>query len=99
MTAKREFEVTYWGTTGSLGAPLRPEDVAEKLVQAVQQLLHCGALRELGELPPAERVRHCLERYLPFHLRSTYGGNTTCIQVQTPDALLIFDSGSGFREL
>ena len=36
---------------------------------------------------------------MPFHLRSSYGGNTTCIEVQTPDALLILDCGSGFREL
>jgi phosphoribosyl 1,2-cyclic phosphodiesterase len=40
-----------------------------------------------------------LQEELPFHARSTYGGNTTCVEVQTPDALLILDCGSGFREL
>ena len=40
-----------------------------------------------------------LEEHLPFHLRSSYGGNTTCVEVRTPDALLVLDCGSGFREL
>jgi phosphoribosyl 1,2-cyclic phosphodiesterase len=99
MAVNSPFVITYWGTTGSLTAPLRPEEVTDKLVRAVQRLLQGGALRELGEAPPTERVRQCLEQHLPFHLRSTYGGNTTCIEVQTPDALLVIDSGSGFREL
>jgi len=40
-----------------------------------------------------------VQRHLPMHLRSTYGGNTTCVEVQTPDSLIIIDCGSGFREL
>jgi phosphoribosyl 1,2-cyclic phosphodiesterase len=36
---------------------------------------------------------------LPFALRSSYGGNTTCLEVQTDDALLILDCGSGLRQL
>ena len=39
-------------------------------------------------------VRRRVEQ-LPIYLRSTYGGNTTCVEVQTPDELLILDCGSG----
>jgi phosphoribosyl 1,2-cyclic phosphodiesterase len=61
------------------------------------------ALLKQGLLPKEASdeatLRGIVETHLPFHLRSTYGGNTTCIEVQTPDALLILDCGSGFREL
>jgi len=40
-----------------------------------------------------------LEEELPYFARSTYGGNTTCVEVETPDSLFILDCGSGFREL
>jgi phosphoribosyl 1,2-cyclic phosphodiesterase len=46
-----------------------------------------------------ETICRTVETHLPFFMRSTYGGNTTCVEVQTPDALLILDCGSGFREL
>lgn len=99
MTVSTGFAVTYWGATGSLTAPLRPSAVADKLVQAVQHLARCGALAELGSAPTEAAVRQCLERRLPFHLRASYGGNTACAEIQAPDALLVLDSGSGFREL
>jgi phosphoribosyl 1,2-cyclic phosphodiesterase len=45
------------------------------------------------------RLRRRIEEEVPFHLRSSYGGNTTCVEVQAPDALMILDCGSGFREM
>jgi phosphoribosyl 1,2-cyclic phosphodiesterase len=94
-----EFTVTYWGATGSLTAPLRPATVSDKMMRAVKHLLSCGALKELGDSPSEEQVRQCLDRHLPFHLRCSYGGNTSCAEIQTADSLLVLDSGSGFREL
>jgi phosphoribosyl 1,2-cyclic phosphodiesterase len=100
MPSAPAFTITYWGTTGTLPAPLRPSEVRSKL-QAALQLLGERAL--LGELAQAvkdpQRLTDFIERHVPFHLRSSYGGNTTCVEVQTPDALLIIDCGSGFREL
>jgi phosphoribosyl 1,2-cyclic phosphodiesterase len=99
MADDGEFFIRYWGTTGSLTAPLRPAEVTDKLVRALRQLLSRGALADLGDDPTEEAVQRLLERHLPYGLRSTYGGNTSCVEVQTPDALLIIDSGSGLREL
>jgi phosphoribosyl 1,2-cyclic phosphodiesterase len=94
------FTVTYWGVTGTLGTPLRPAQVTDKLVAALCLLAARGRLAELTPGPDLEaRVRLLVEQELPFPLRSTYGGNTTCVEVQAPDALLILDCGSGFREL
>lgn len=96
----RAFRVTYWGTTGSLTRPLLPAEVTDKLVGAIAEMARHGALADLGPDRCDEKtLRERLERCVPFHLRSTYGGNTTCIEIQTSDELLIIDSGSGFREL
>jgi phosphoribosyl 1,2-cyclic phosphodiesterase len=94
------FTITYWGVTGTLPAPLRPNEVTDKLVRAIHCLLDQGRLADLKPGPGAEEaIRRQVEDGLPFPLRATYGGNTTCVEVQTPDALLILDSGSGMREL
>ena len=100
MPAEPVFTITYWGVTGTLTAPLRPPEVTDKLVGAIALLAERGRLADLRPGPDLEAiVRRRIEEELPFHLRSSYGGNTTCVEVQTPDALLILDCGSGFREL
>jgi phosphoribosyl 1,2-cyclic phosphodiesterase len=97
--AEPAFKITYWGTTGTLTAPLRGEEVTDKVEQAVLHLAEKGRLADLKPGPDLlANVRQAVAS-LPFHLRSSYGGNTTCVEVQTPDSLLIFDCGSGFREL
>jgi phosphoribosyl 1,2-cyclic phosphodiesterase len=91
--------ITYWGVTGAITAPLTPAQVADKIVRAVAALAEQDRLRHLK--PGAgllDAVQGEVER-LPFTLRSSYGGNTTCVEVQTADALLIFDCGSGVRQL
>jgi phosphoribosyl 1,2-cyclic phosphodiesterase len=94
------FTITYWGTTGTLSAPLRPAEVTTKFQAALEFLGEHKLLGELGQVVnDRRRLGDFLERHLPFHLRSSYGGNTTCVEVQTPDALIIIDCGSGFREL
>ena len=94
------FTIAYWGVTGTLTAPLRPAEVTDKLLAALQWLIERDRLADLRPGPDLEaNLRRRIEEELPFHLRSTYGGNTTCIEVQAPDALLILDCGSGFREL
>jgi phosphoribosyl 1,2-cyclic phosphodiesterase len=99
MSAEPVFTITYWGATGTLTAPLTPAQVTEKLVHAIQRLVEQGHLADLRPGPDLSQAIHRVAEGLPFPLRSTYGGNTTCVEVQTPDALLILDSGSGFREL
>jgi phosphoribosyl 1,2-cyclic phosphodiesterase len=99
-SAQAVFTITYWGVTGTLAAPLRPAEVSEKLVAALQSLIERNRLADLRPGPDLEaNIRRRLEDDLPFPLRGSYGGNTTCLEVQTPDALLILDCGSGFREL
>ncbi len=99
MPPEPALTLTYWGVTGTLAAPLRPAEVTEKIARAVEALVEQGGLADLRPGPGlAEAVRHRIAG-LSFALRSTYGGNTTCVEVRTPDALIILDGGSGLREL
>jgi phosphoribosyl 1,2-cyclic phosphodiesterase len=100
MSSGPRFTITYWGVTGTFAAPLKPSEVTAKLVATLQHLAEHQHLQELAALAhDAKRLQRFLEQTVPFHLRSSYGGNTTCVEVQTPDALIIVDCGSGFREL
>ncbi|MCI0458704.1 MAG: MBL fold metallo-hydrolase, partial [Gemmataceae bacterium] len=94
------FTITYWGITGTMTTPLTPVEVTDRIAKAIEQLVKQGRLASLRpgpELAPA--IRRHLEEGLSFAQRSTFGGNTTCVEVHTPDKLLILDCGSGLREL
>ena len=94
-----DLTVTYWGVTGSMSDPLRPEQVTNKVLACLEYLIEQG---RLAALRPGPELREALRRELeavPFAFRSTWGGNTTCVEVATPDGLFILDCGSGMREL
>ncbi len=100
MSDTDTFVVTYWGTRGTIPAPLSGDEVTEKIVAAVMRLAQCGKLADLSGKPDdADVVRERLAEQVDFCSRSTYGGNTTCIEVQTDDAHIIVDFGSGSRRL
>ncbi len=82
--------IRFWGTRGSLPVALDAPAVRAKLVAALK-----GA-QALGLQSEAE-----IDRYvegLDFAVAGTYGGNTSCVQIETggPDYVLC-DLGSGVR--
>ena len=93
-----DFELTYWGTTGTFTRSLQPVEVTDKIIESIRCLRSSGQLSKL-ENASDDQLQQVLQSEVPFWTRSTYGGNTTCIQVQTPDALIVVDAGSGLREL
>ena len=100
MSSAAAFVITYWGTTGTLSAPLKPVEVTSKLRAALEYLRQRQMLEKLIEAATnVDRLAEFVHHHLPFELRASYGGNTTCVEIQTPDALLVVDCGSGFREL
>ncbi|MDB5395060.1 MAG: fold metallo-hydrolase [Rhodospirillales bacterium] len=86
------MQITFWGTRGSLPSPLNGQSVRRKLVNALVK----GAGKNLDTPEKAEAF---CEKELSFAEGGTYGGNTSCVQVDTggPD-YLICDLGSGARE-
>jgi phosphoribosyl 1,2-cyclic phosphodiesterase len=87
------MKVKFWGTRGSLPAPLTAAQVRDKLVRALE------ATRGLP-LPAEEAgLAAFVESNLPFSVRGTYGGNTACVEIMAehPNYVLL-DGGTGLRD-
>jgi phosphoribosyl 1,2-cyclic phosphodiesterase len=85
------MDVRFWGVRGSVPTPMGSDEVKAKVV---------WALRRASSHDLTDQV--ALERYvdgMPHHIRGTYGGNTSCVQLQSGDTVIIFDAGSGIRGL
>jgi phosphoribosyl 1,2-cyclic phosphodiesterase len=87
------MRVVFWGGRGSLPVALNAAAVTDKIVAA---LLAAEGRRFAG---PQEARRFALEQ-LPFSVAGTYGGNTACVEIETPeeDQFLLCDLGCGARE-
>lgn len=85
------MDIIFWGVRGSIPAPLSPQRIQEKIVYAL-----CGAAEV--DLSDHRAVEDYVVR-LPFDQRSTFGGNTACLEVCVDDERLILDAGSGIRKL
>lgn len=100
VSNSKAFQIRYWGATGSIASPLSPGDVTRKLVAALAELGRRGVLADIAAAgDDLAAIAACVEQHLPFHLRSTYGGNTTCVEINCEDATLIVDAGTGIRRL
>ena len=82
--------VRFWGTRGSLPVALTAADVCQKLL---------ATLRAARGQPLAdERDLEALLAKLPFAVSGTYGGHSSCVQIETASAdHFVCDMGSGLR--
>lgn len=84
-------ELHLWGVRGSTPTPLTTALYREKLTRVLERAVLEGLnnIENIEQfilsLPPAEN--------------SVLGGNTSCMEVVTPDGVFIMDMGSGLREL
>lgn len=85
------MKVKFWGVRGSLPAPILPMEIEKKIVHALRG---AGGL----DLDDAKAVDNYVKS-LPYHQRTTTGGNTSCVEVQGEDTEIILDAGSGIRQL
>jgi phosphoribosyl 1,2-cyclic phosphodiesterase len=84
--------VRFWGTRGSL--PVAP--TAEVIRRKVAGALLAAQGQRFDDLHSAERF---VEGQLPFAMGSTYGGSTSCVELEAgDDAFFICDMGSGLRQ-
>ncbi|NOT40452.1 MAG: MBL fold metallo-hydrolase [Alphaproteobacteria bacterium] len=86
------MKAIFWGTRGSLPAPLSAKAVEAKIVNALVKGAHAS-------LDTVEKARAFCTETLSFAEGRTYGGNTACVQIEIggPDYLLC-DLGTGVRE-
>ena len=86
------LRVRFWGTRGSLPAPLRAQAVRAKIRDAL--------LAARGRaLETEQAIDAFIDSSLPFSVRGTFGGNTSCVEIITGgDEYVICDLGTGVRE-
>ena len=83
--------VRFWGTRGSIPAALTSPAIKEKLVAAL-----LGARGRALATP--EEARLFVERELGFEVSHTFGGNTSCVQIDMGSReYILCDAGSGAR--
>jgi phosphoribosyl 1,2-cyclic phosphodiesterase len=85
------MKVRFWGVRGSLPAPALPSQIKSKISAVLARLT-----------PEDIQSPENRERFLaglPPWLFGTVGGNTSCVSVSNSKDLIVFDCGSGLREL
>lgn len=86
------MQVHFWGTRGSLPVAPQAADVRDKIAAA---LVAAGGRRFANEAD----ARAFLEGELPFSAGHTYGGATSCVEIDAGEgAFVVCDMGSGLRE-
>ncbi|MCX7656932.1 MAG: MBL fold metallo-hydrolase [Treponemataceae bacterium] len=86
------MQIRFWGVRGSLPAPPAPQQIKNKISAIIERITP----DDIQDPTSKERF---LSR-LPPWLFGTVGGNTPCLEVRTHDgSLIIFDAGTGIREL
>jgi len=86
------LRVRFWGTRGSLPAPLRERAVRGKVRDAL-----LAARGRMLDTP--EAIDAFIDQALPFSVRGTFGGNTACVEIVTGgDEYVLCDLGTGVRE-
>jgi phosphoribosyl 1,2-cyclic phosphodiesterase len=84
--------IRFWGTRGSLPAPLNYQAVRTKIRTAL--IAACGK-----SLDNPEAIDRFIDGALPFSVSGTFGGNTSCVEIVSGgDEYVLCDMGSGARE-
>ncbi len=85
------MKVKFWGVRGSTPSPMLSLQIRGKIARTFD------TIRAEGPSDPSE-VEKLLEK-LPIHLVSTFGGNTSCVELSSGDDFIVFDAGSALRFL
>ncbi|MEM7183175.1 MAG: MBL fold metallo-hydrolase [Spirochaetota bacterium] len=86
------MRIKFWGVRGSIAAPMGGAGVKKKIEKVL-------SLAKPSDIQSKESIQNFIES-LSFSTMSTYGSNTTCLEVRDKDdTLFIIDAGTGLREL
>jgi phosphoribosyl 1,2-cyclic phosphodiesterase len=85
------MKVKFWGCRGSLPASYPGTSTRYKIKQILARAVDEGLKKET-------QIESFIEE-LPFHLKSGFGTNTPCVQIEGGDEVIICDAGSGLRDL
>lgn len=86
------MKVRFWGVRGSLASPITHTEVEAKISKILE-------LATPADILSRESITNFIDN-LPFSLKGTYGGNTTCLEINSDDNnIYIIDAGTGLRRL
>jgi len=88
---KHSMRIHFWGTRGSLPAPVTAGKIESKIFQAIKAA-------QGRRLETDEALESFIRRELPFCVRESYGGNTACIELSAEDEYVLCDAGTGLRD-
>ncbi len=89
------MKVKFWGTRGSIPVSLTAKDINQRITQA---LLLAYQAQQDGHVFESPSDVEAFVDQLPFELTKTYGGHSSCVQIDTgsPEYVLC-DLGTGVR--
>ncbi len=86
------MRIHFWGVRGSIPTPLSPLQIQNRIAAVVQRI----SPKDVESADTREKFLSSL----PEWLFGTVGGNTSCVEVENESGdCVIFDAGSGLREL
>ncbi len=105
-TEKIDMIVKIWGNRGSIPTPPTDEEILDKVALGIhgtiERLSERGSVEALfgKKMPALGDVTDYVLRTFPRSIRGTYGGDTTCAEIQAVDSpLQVIDAGTGARRL
>ena len=85
------MKVRFWGTRGSLPAPVTAAGIREKMIRAFEQAAG-------KDLQTRDQIETFVDNDLDFATAGTYGGNTSCVEIDDgSDEYILCDLGTGAR--
>lgn len=85
------MQIHFWGTRGSLPASITAEVIEKKIFAAVKMS------RSLS-LNTDEAIMAFVKKELPFDIRASFGGNTSCVEIRGQEEYVLCDAGTGLRD-
>jgi phosphoribosyl 1,2-cyclic phosphodiesterase len=85
------MNVYFWGSRGSLPVSLTAKHVRSKIAAAVKEAVH-------RNLQSNDDINSFIDENLPFSVRGSYGGNTSCMEIRGGDEFVLCDAGTGLRD-
>ncbi len=90
MTTNK-FEITFRGVRGSIPTPITPDKMKEKISAVIERV-------EISDIESEDSRKEFVEG-LPVEVGGIIGGNSSCVEVSVAGKDIVFDCGSGLREL
>ena len=85
------MRIYFWGTRGSLPASTTFKAIQEKIFKAI-------SISRSHTLETEDAINAFIRNELPFSIRGSYGGNTSCVEIRGQEEFILCDAGTGLRD-